>query len=701
MRWKWIPIIISGLFLLLIMAGYVVLSLYDFNGLKPQIAHRVEEATGRKVTIGGDIRLGIGLTPTLTVGEVALQNAPWSSQPQMAEIERLKVQVALLPLLFGRMHFKQLVVVGPRIWLETDGDGRSNLTFRTAQEPRAPEPKAETPGVGAGGLPALTFSEVKVVNARVTYHDGRTATTHEATLESLTAGAAHAGSPIELECAGSFEGRPIQVAGTVGPLVTLTDPTKPWPLDIKVEAADVTLGLHGTIDDPLALRGMDLRLAMRGENPQNLAQLAGLSLSVSGPFEASGRLSDLGPKSYRISDLKTTLGESHVSGSAELNLATRQPSLTATLSSRKLDLRSWFPKSASHGDRAQVKSARAAVKKDRIFPHTPLPLDALQQADVVCTMSADQVLLPNLVLDRITLEARLREGALTVDPMKALIGGGSVEGRFTVEARGREAAMSAVLKMGRIDLGRTLRELGTTGSVEGRLHADIEVRGLGNSLAGLMGGLNGKTLVTMGRGRIDNKYIGLLGADLASSVLRLLNPFHEEADHTVINCLVSGFEIRDGLAVSTALVFDTPRMTVVGDGRIDLRTERLDVSLKPAPKQGIGTRGIGRITLSLGDLAKPFKLGGTLARPTLALDVTQSAITLGKAAGGVVLFGPVGIAAALAGASSDDENPCLTAIEAAKKGVRVPNEGTVEKAGQKAKDALKGIGSGLKKLFGQ
>jgi len=69
-------------------------------------------------------------------------------------------------------------------------------------------------------------------------------------------------------------------------------------------------------------------------------------------------------------------------------------------------------------------------------------------------------------------------------------------------------------------------------------------------------------------------------------------------------------------------------------------------------------------------LTEPFKLGGTLANPSLAVDSTQAAITLGKLAGALA-FGPVGIAVVLADVSTGDENPCLAAIEAAKKGVKV------------------------------
>ena len=65
-----------------------------------------------------------------------------------------------------------------------------------------------------------------------------------------------------------------------------------------------------------------------------------------------------------------------------------------------------------------------------------------------------------------------------------------------------------------------------------------------------------------------------------------------------------------------------------------------------------------------------------------------------------MLFGPVGIAAALVGSSSGDENSCLAAIEAANKGVRV-NKGLVGKVTEGAENVFKGAGKELKKLFGK
>ena len=103
-----------------------------------------------------------------------------------------------------------------------------------------------------------------------------------------------------------------------------------------------------------------------------------------------------------------------------------------------------------------------------------------------------------------------------------------------------------------------------------------------------------------------------------------------------------------------------------------------------------------------------MKLGGTLAEPSLAVDAARTAIALGKTIGGVLLFGPVGVAAALISFSSGDENPCLAAIHAAENGVPPPTGSETQKAVEDAvseaqkgiKDAVGEVGKTFKGLFG-
>jgi hypothetical protein len=281
------------------------------------------------------------------------------------------------------------------------------------------------------------------------------------------------------------------------------------------------------------------------------------------------------------------------------------------------------------------------------------------------------------------------------------LSGGNVNGTFTLRTQEREPSFLCNLKIGQLEVASLLKDLETKEVLEGRLDGEIELSGKGKSIAEWMAGLNGRTVLVMGKGRLQDKYLDILGADLARSILRLISPFKKGEDFTQLNCLVNGFEVKQGLAVCTALVLDTPQMSLAGAGDIDLKTEKLNLSIHPSPKEGVGV-GAEKVSLSLGELTKPFKLGGTLAHPSLVIDTTQALTTVGKAIGGVALLGPAGILTALASAGPGDANACLTAIESAKKkgepGVSVKPE--KEKAvADEVKEGVKGIEKGLKEFL--
>jgi hypothetical protein len=81
---------------------------------------------------------------------------------------------------------------------------------------------------------------------------------------------------------------------------------------------------------------------------------------------------------------------------------------------------------------------------------------------------------------------------------------------------------------------------------------------------------------------------------------------------------------------------------------------------------------VGKLSLSIGEFAKPLKLGGTLRNPAFVMDPSQTIITMGKAFGGMLLFGPLGLGAALVSGRLGSDNPCPAAIEVAKKGPKRP-----------------------------
>ena len=133
MRWKRILGITAAVIVVLIVAAYIIASSYDYNKFKPRITDLAKQYTGRDLTLGGDIELGLSLFPTLVVNDVTFQNSSWGSRPQMAQVERLEVQIDMLPIFRGNIYVSRLTLVKPELLIEIDKTGRSTQKLTTGR----------------------------------------------------------------------------------------------------------------------------------------------------------------------------------------------------------------------------------------------------------------------------------------------------------------------------------------------------------------------------------------------------------------------------------------------------------------------------------------------------------------------------------------------------------------------------------------
>jgi uncharacterized protein involved in outer membrane biogenesis len=677
-------VIVAAILISLVAALYIVVSSYDFDKLKPHIAEAVEQVTGRKLAIAGTVEVEFGVSPTLVLRDLELQNVPWGSRPDLATMARLDLHVSLLPLLLGHVAVRRVVVVEPVVLIEVNKEGEDNLPGLV------PLKAASLAGKALAGVSLLDFREVMIKDGRFSFKDRRSEFVYEWTVASLSLTAQDTDTPLEIEVKGELEKAPLMVSGTLGSLEAFANSERSWPFSLNAEALNVHLSLEGRVRNIPALQGIETDFRIRSENLEKASQFLHISPPVKEPLVVSGHLKDTGPKAFAVSELNAKSGSSDLDGSVDIVLSGAPPEISARLSSNRMDLRPFFSKERRRA--AQEK----APEKNRLFPEKRLTVKVLSRARGNARIRAAEVIFPGLAVKNLTAQANVQDGVLRVRPLEAMIGGGNLIGDFTMRSQGDMASGILELKGENLEMGSMIEALGISDAFEGSLDVDIAVTGSGESLAELMGNLDGHTSLIMGSGRIHDKYLNLLSGVLGAGIFRLLNPLEQRGEYTDVNCMVSMFEMNRGIAKSTALVCDTETTTVVGQGDIDLRTERLDFSIQPVPKGGIGIGGLGKLNLSFGELARPFKLKGTLTNPSLSVDTSRAAFTLGKAIGGTLLFGPAGIAVALLSGRASDQNPCLSAIKEAEKGVAVPEkkEGTEE-------GVTKGISDFFKGLFGR
>ena len=224
-----IVVIVVGLFV----TGYAILKSLDLNDYKDVLEAKVEAATGRELTLNGDIELAISLTPRLSISDVTFANAEWGSRPEMVRLERLEAVVDLMPLLSSEVRVNEFVLVGADVMLETDTQGNPNWGFPGEENIEA----AETAGSGRSDY-SVSVNAISVERA-LTFRNGATGETQTVTVDTMTGAAESAAVPIALTLAGSLNGSPVSIEGTL-PSVNDLQGGAAMPIDLTIDGGGGT-----------------------------------------------------------------------------------------------------------------------------------------------------------------------------------------------------------------------------------------------------------------------------------------------------------------------------------------------------------------------------------------------------------------------------------------------------------------------------
>ncbi|MCP3873852.1 MAG: AsmA family protein [Desulfobacteraceae bacterium] len=332
---------------------------------------------------------------------------------------------------------------------------------------------------------------------------------------------------------------------------------------------------------------------------------------------------------------------------------------------------------SNHIDAASFLAKKLDTKKEnlqkpntntKLFPSENISLDFLDILNIEADINLKKFVSNKVSIQNISSKMVMQKGTLVLKPLSASAFNGEFYGSTTIKAIKNNLNIICVLNVKELDTHLLTSQLELKKGLNGLVNGKLQLKGRGNSVAQIMGDLKGFFWGSMKDGKIDAGFVQSLGTDMVTNVFGFLNPFDEEAKSNALNCAALRIEFVKGIGEIKLLLADMPSMAASGKGQIDLNKETLDISVKPSPKKGIGTKELGNINLSLSQLAKAFKIGGTLKSPEINIDHAEATKSLAKTAGGILFFGPVGIVAALVGANKADQNPCPCALAIAKDG---------------------------------
>jgi uncharacterized protein involved in outer membrane biogenesis len=683
-----------------VVALVIVVATMDLGRFKGYAEEAAMNATGRKLTIDGELHLSLFPTPTLSAEKVRFANAAWGSSPDMVKVEKVEARVALMPLLSQDIVVERLVLMSPEILLETDKAGKGNWEFVAPEPASAPTAQTGKPAPpGQGATPSLpVLNDIAIEKGRLVSKDGKTGKANTLALDRLNVKGAGSGVPLKIELSGAYDEKKFDVAGTVGSLADLSGP-KPWPVDVTAKAGGATATVKGSIAKPMEAKGVDLAITAEGKDLEELGKAAGAALPALGAYKLAAHVTGPGSDGWSVKDLSLMLGKTTLTGTISVDPDKTPLKVVAKLETPQLDLAALSggtaAKPADNGNSASAPAGAGrtpgnAPRNDgRMFPADPLPLDALKSVDADVTLNATRIVQDKLVLTDASLHAVIARGKLTVQPLKAGIAGGALDAKATVDGGAATPEVTIETNGKDIDLNTLMTQLGNPGMIEaakGALHANL--KGRGKSVRDIMASLDGSLALGTGAGRVGPKALDQLSADLLK-LLALNIGGGQQQSVTQINCVAVPFTVQAGIAKSDAILIDTGSVTVKGSGTANLRDERLDLVFTPTAKSG------GLMSYA----AVPVHVTGSFANPSIAPDAAGAIKNVAGAAAGVAAGGPLALLAPLVTGSSDEKNPCVTG--AAAKTAPQP----AAQQPQKPQDAVRGkvddVGKSIRGLFGR
>lgn len=589
---RWLAVLVF-LFALILL----VIALWDWNWFKGPVERAVQAKTGREFHIGGNLDVDLGRTLTVRADGLTFANAEWSKTPRMASADRAEIDLRAWPLLRGNIRIPEIRLTRPDLLLETapGKDQPGNWDFL---------------GPSDGEPPVL--QRLLVDDGRLKFLDAAGKTDILVAISSGKPRTADSAPPLLVSGKGRWQGNPFTLAGNTESPLELTNSDHPFRIHLDGRAGSTRAIASGTLTNPFALRTFDLDFALSGQDMEDLYPLIGLAIPSTPPYRLKGRLKRNNDV-WRYENFTGVAGDSDLGGTAQIDVSGERPFLKADLVSKRLDFDDLAgfvgaPPKTDAGESAnaeQKAKAAALAVKARVLPDTPYDLSKLRAMDADVHWKAQRINSPALPLDDMDAHLKLDDGLLRLEPLNFGVAGGDIRSTIRMDARKPTIATQLKASIRKVQLGGLFPDAKLAEQASGGISGEINLSGSGNSIASMLGSSDGGVAVGIGRGHVGNLIMELAGLDVAESLKFLFT-----GDKQIpLRCAWGDFGVKQGLMTSQQLAFDTTDTLILGEGTVDLKQEKLDLLLRPRPKD-----------ISILALRSPLRIGGTFKDPSFRPD---------------------------------------------------------------------------------
>ncbi len=578
-------LIAVAVILVVIVAGLLVAPAFiPVDTYKGQIQTAARDATGRELTIDGDISLSLLPRLAIEVENVSFANAPGAAEPQMASIEKLAVELQILPLLSREVKLDRLVLVRPNILLEVDAKGRPNWIFETAQAkadtPSTAEPSQPDAAGGGTAVANVALGEVRLEGGRLAYRDARSGAAYEVEDVNMDVSLASLDSPLKAEGGLVWNGKTVSLDLTADrPRAFLEGGTS--SLGLKIESDPVRLSYDGSLDKAQTIQ-MAAALELEVPSIRDLAAWAGAPLVFEGdglgPFSIKGKLSAT-PTRFAFTEAEIGLDGMAGRGAVTADVSGAKPDIQGELKLDVLDANKYLPPEAARGD-AEPESAGGGEPAGDPGPQEwsdePIDLAGLKAVNLDFELGVQGIRVRKIAIGESALRVAIKDGLLTADLRQLKLYEGIGRAELALDGRGASPSLRKSFTLTGVNAGALLTDAADFDRLEGSGDIEISLSAAGKSQKAMVQTLDGDGAIKFVDGAIR-------GINLAQMIRNVTSAFTDTsgAQKTDFAELSGTFKITRGILRNDDLVLLNPLLRVNGAGTADLPKRTVKYRIEP------------------------------------------------------------------------------------------------------------------------
>ncbi|GAM99138.1 asmA protein [alpha proteobacterium U9-1i] len=598
---RWTFLILGGLVAAALIGAGALFYLVSRLDVRAEVERAVESATGRDLTIAGDVGVSFWPVLGLRAEDATLANVEGGRAPAFIAMDEIDVGVELRPLLDQDVRVRRLVLQRPRIALEVDAEGRPNWIMRPTTQ--SPPSRPVDPDAPPARQRAVSLREVRISDGEVSFFDARRGAGWVVGDADLSTAITSLSEPVRLEGSVRYNDKPVELE------VELADPSavgagRNSAIEVEIESELLNASFDG---QTTALSG-EVAGAIQASGP-SLLQLASWSGSPIvggvglGAFSVTGRIA-IGGGRYDFSNAGFALDRIQGRGDFVLSQLRGKPYLSGRLELFDFDLNPYIggeappapttpveaPTSAQTASAPTAEIAAVAAPPRTVDiaaapSERPIDFAGLRAINADLELTTHAVLVQHMRIDRGQLSLVLNDGFMAATLHNLTLYGGSGRGRFELDAREAGVRTMQDLVFDGVDTQRFLSDAVNFGNIEGRGELALNLRTNGTTQA---------QLINNARGRVHLEVVSgaLRGVDLGGVSRTIRNAMRGELiapeARTPFHGFSATFAVANGALASSDLSFNTPDLAIPGIGVIDLAAKRLDMRMAPRSARGGG-----------------------------------------------------------------------------------------------------------------